>query len=158
VGITLIWEYSQGDTPTVESKIHNRLGAIPCGCPKINQHKENKMNISSIVVQCKQENYDAVKETLEKSGLCDYHFGDIETGKIIITIEGKDVGEEIKKLTTIQTLPGIIAADMMQTYQEDQLDQEIKNLEASAQVPSMLNDTTIAPQDIVYNGDLKKKF
>ena len=116
------------------------------------------MNISSIVVQCKQENYNSVKEVLESSGLCEYHFGDMQTGKIIITIEGKDVEEEIKKLTAIQALPGIIAADMMQTYQEEQLDEEIKKLEASGEVPSMLNDTTLATQDIIYNGDLKKKF
>ncbi len=116
------------------------------------------MNISSIVVQCKQENYETLKEVLETSKLCDYHFGDKETGKIIITIEGKDVEEDIAKLTAIQATPNVIAADMMQTYQEDQLDDEIKRLNEAGEVPSMLNDTTLAPQDIIYNGDLKKKF
>jgi len=52
------------------------------------------MNISSIVVQCKQENYDNVRKLLEESGLCDYHFGDKSVGKIIITIEGEGVDDQ----------------------------------------------------------------
>jgi nitrate reductase NapD len=115
------------------------------------------MNISSIVVQCKQENYDNVKKLLEESDLCDYHFGDKSVGKIIITIEGEGVEEEIKKLTSIQTLPGVITADMMQSYQEE-LDEEIRKLEAAGDVPEMLNDDTMDVRDIVYNGDLRKKF
>jgi nitrate reductase NapD len=116
------------------------------------------MNISSIVVQCRSEYYDEVRERLEQSGLCDYHFGDQEKGKIIITIEGEDVEEEIKKLTAIQEMPHVIAADMMQTYQEDMLDNEIRQLEEADPVPAMLNDDTLDAKDIVYHGDLKKRF
>jgi nitrate reductase NapD len=116
------------------------------------------MNISSIVVQCRSEYYDGLTERLEESGLCDFHFGDKEKGKIIITIEGEDVEEEIKKLTAIQAMPHVIAADMMQTYQEDMLDNEIKNLEEADLVPEMLNDDTLDAADIVYHGDLKKRF
>ncbi len=116
------------------------------------------MNISSIVVQCRQEHFDTLKESLEASELCDYHFGDASVGKHIITIEGKDVEEEIEKLVAIQGMPHVIAADMMQTYQEEQLDEEVKQMLASSDVPDMLNDDTLRPQDIVYNGDLKKRF
>ncbi len=115
------------------------------------------MNISSIVVQVKSENYIEVKEALEASGLCEYHFGDQEKGKLIITIEGQDVEEEIKKLVAIQKIPGVLAADMMQTYQEDQLDEEIKRLEAEDPVPEVLSNENIDIKDIVYHGDLKKK-
>ena len=115
------------------------------------------MNISSIVVQVNRDNYDKLVELLENSDLCDYHFGDKKKGKIIVTIEGEDVSEEIKKLTAIQAMPRVIAADMMQTYQEDMLSDEITKLEASDPVPAMLNDDDIEAKDIVYNGDLKKK-
>ncbi len=115
------------------------------------------MNISSIVIQCKQENFDSVKEWCQKSDLCDYHFGEKKIGKIIVTIEGEGVEEEIKKLTQIQQAPGVITADMMMSYQEE-LDEEIKKLENAQMVPSMLNDDTIDIKDIVYNGDLRKKF
>jgi nitrate reductase NapD len=115
------------------------------------------MNISSIVIQCRQENFEKVKEWCEKSELCDYHFGDASMGKIIVTIEGEGVEEEIAKLTKIQQAPHVITADMMMSYQEE-LDAEIKKLEAADTVPAMLNDDTIDVKDIVYNGDLKNKF
>ena len=114
------------------------------------------MNISSIVVQCKSENYDKVVKWCENSEICDFHFGDKEKGKIIITIEGEDVGEEIEKLKTIQQAPYIIAADMMMTYQEDMLDEEIKNLKQTSPT-KWLNDENLKAEDIVYKGDLKKK-
>ena len=114
------------------------------------------MNISSIVVQVLPQNYDEVKETLEKSGVCDYHFGDKERGKMIVTIEGSGVEEEIKKLVAIQKTPNILAADMMQTYQEE-LEGAIKELEEADVVPDMLNMESIDVRDIIYNGDIKKK-
>jgi len=45
----------------------------------------------------------------------------------------------------------------MMTYQEDQLDEEIKSMEAEGFVPSMLNEEILDPGSISYNGDLKKK-
>jgi len=115
------------------------------------------VNISSIVVQTLPQNVESVIESLKASGVCDYHLHDPK-GKIIVTVEGKDVEEEIEKLVAIQILPNIIAADMMMTYQEDQLDEEIKKLEKEDIVPSMLNDDNVDPRKIVYNGDLKKRF
>jgi len=114
------------------------------------------MNVSSIVVQTLPENVESVIESLKNSGLCDYHVHDPK-GKIIITIEGKDVEEDIEKLVGVQGLPHVIAADMMMTYQEDQLDEEIKSMEAEGFVPSMLNEEILDPGSISYNGDLKKK-
>ena len=114
------------------------------------------MNISSIVVQVKPENYDALKEELEASGVCEYHFGEKEKGKMIVTIEGKGVEEEIKKLVYIQTTKGVLSADMMQTYQEE-LDDAIRELNEADAVPEVLADETIDIRDIKYNGDLKKK-
>ena len=114
------------------------------------------MNISSIVVQVKPKNYDAVKEELEASGVCDYHFGEKEKGKMIVTVEGAGVEEEIKKLVRIQTTKGVLAADMMQTYQEE-LDDAIKELNEADVVPEVLSDENIDIRDIKYNGDLKKK-
>jgi nitrate reductase NapD len=114
------------------------------------------MNISSIVVQVLPKNYDALKEELEASGVCDYHFGDKEKGKMIVTIEGEGVEEEIKKLVAIQKTKGVIAADMMQTYQEE-LEGAIKELEEADVVPDMLNMDSVDVRDIIYNGDLKKK-
>ena len=115
------------------------------------------MNVSSIVVQALPKYIDGLIEEFKKSELCDYHLHDKETGKIIVTVEGKDVGEEIEKLVKIQEMPHVMAADMMMTYQEDSLDEEIKILNEQDLVPSMLNDDDLNVRDIVYNGDLINK-
>jgi Mrp family chromosome partitioning ATPase len=46
---------------------------------------------------------------------------------------------------------------MMMTYQED-LDEAVKELENSDQVPEILNRENVDPDEVVYHGDLKKKF
>jgi len=115
------------------------------------------MNVSSIVVQAMSEHIDALVEHFKEADFCDYHLHDKEKGKIILTVEGEGVEEEIEKLLLIQKTPNVMAADMMMTYQEDQLDEEIRSLNAQDPVPAMLNDETIDARDIVYNGDLKKK-
>jgi nitrate reductase NapD len=118
--------------------------------------KEKVMNVSSIVVQVKSEFVEGVVEVLKASGFCDYHLHDVSKGKIIVTVEGEGVEEEIAKLVKIQELPHVIAADMMMTYQEE-LDKERDKLEFSDEVPAMLNAKNVNPKDIVYGGDLKKK-
>ncbi len=116
------------------------------------------MNISSIVVQTLPQYLDGVIKDLEKCEVCDYHFHD-ESGKIIITIEGEDVSEELSKLRVIEAIPHVIAADMQMSYSEDELDRHMKVLENANAVPKVLDqDTTkIDPSTVVYNGDLKKK-
>jgi nitrate reductase NapD len=115
------------------------------------------MNVSSIVVQVLPKYMDDVLEILQNAEFCDYHFHDKDKGKIIVTVEGESVDDEIRNLKIIQSLQHVIAADMMMSYSEDELDSEIKKLEENDQVPSMLNDDTIKAEDIVYKGDLRKK-
>lgn len=115
------------------------------------------MNVSSVVVQVTQKYFDDVLEILQNAEFCDYHFSDKSIGKIIVTVEGESVDDEIKNLKIIQSIQHVIAADMMMSYSEDELDAEIKKLESSDPVPAMLNDDTIEAKDIVYKGDLRKK-
>jgi len=114
------------------------------------------MNISSIVVQTLPKYLDQVVEDLKKCEVCDYHLHD-EKGRVIITIEGKDVSEELSKLRVIEAIPHVITADMQMAYSEDELDEHMEVLNNADAVPKMLNDDTIDPKDIVYRGDLKKK-
>ena len=114
------------------------------------------MNISSIVVQTTPKYLDEVVETLKKSDVCDYHMHD-ELGRIIITIEGDGVQEELKKLKVIEAIPHVVSADMQMSYSEEELANHMSVLENSDVVPKILNDDTINPDDIIYNGDLKKK-
>jgi nitrate reductase NapD len=116
------------------------------------------MNISSIVVQTLPEYLEGVIEVLKECEVCDYHFHN-ESGKIIITIEGEDVSEELSKLRIVEAIPHVIAADMQMSYSEDELDRHMKVLKNADAVPKVLDqDTTkIDPSTVVYNGDLKKK-
>ena len=114
------------------------------------------MNISSIIVQTLPKHLDEVVTSLRNCDVCDYHMHD-ELGRIIITIEGNGVQEELKKLKVIEAIPHISSADMQMSYSEEELSRHMQVLENSDAVPKMLNDKNILPEDIVYNGDLKKK-
>ncbi len=114
------------------------------------------MNISSIVVQTVPKYLDEVVKSLKASEVCDYHLHD-EKGRIIVTIEGEDVSEELKKLSVIEKIPHVIAADMQMAYSADELNANMEVINNQDAVPKMLHDESIAVQDIVYNGDLRKK-
>lgn len=114
------------------------------------------MNISSIVVLTLPEHTEQVVQDLKNSGLCDYHLHDA-MGHIIITIEGESINDEMAKLKIIETMPHILAANMQMSYTEDELEMHKENIEHSTSVPHVLNDPTVEAQNMVYNGDLKKK-
>ena len=114
------------------------------------------MNISSIVVQCLPEYVEEVVENLKNTPECDYHIHD-EKGRIIITIEGEGVSEELKKLKVIEAIPHVIAADMQMAYSEDELDEHIEVLNNRDAVPKILNEDDVDVDKVVYHGDLKKK-
>jgi nitrate reductase NapD len=114
------------------------------------------MNISSIVVQTLPKFLDGVVEDLKKCEVCEYHLHD-EKGRVIVTIEGEGVSEELAKLRVIEAIPHIISADMQMAYSEDELDRHIEKLDNADLVPKILNDDTVDPNKIVYHGDLKKK-
>lgn len=114
------------------------------------------MNISSIVVQTTPEFLDEVVESLKNCDVCDYHLHD-EIGRIIVTIEGSGVEEELKKLRVVENIPHVVSADMQMAYSEDEIDNHMNVLENQEAVPKILNEKDVDPKDIVYNGDLKRK-
>jgi len=114
------------------------------------------MNISSVVIRILPEHCETMVEKLQASDLCDYFMHD-ET-KIIVTIEGEDISEEIAKLKKIQKMEHVISADMMYSYSEDELDKEKDKIEKSGDINEWLNDTSKNAGLINYAGDLKKKF
>ncbi|ADN09292.1 chaperone NapD [Sulfurimonas autotrophica] len=114
------------------------------------------MNVSSIVVQTLPKFLDEVVQSLKDCEVCDYHLHD-EKGRVIITIEGEDVSEELGKLKVIEAIPHVIAADMQMAYSEDELDENIKVINESDAVPNVLNDADVDIDRVIYHGDLKKK-
>jgi len=114
------------------------------------------MNISSIVVQTTPKFLDEVVENLKNCEACDYHLHD-EKGRIIVTIEGEDVSEELGKLKVIEAISHVIAADMQMAYSEDELDANIKVINESDAVPNLLKNEDVEIERVTYHGDLKKK-
>ena len=114
------------------------------------------MNISSIVVQTLPKFLDEVVQSLKDCEVCDYHLHDAK-GRVIITIEGESVSEELEKLRVIEGIPHVISADMQMAYSEDELNAHMEVIANGDAVPRMLNDDDIDIKNIQYNGDLKKK-
>jgi len=114
------------------------------------------MNISGILVQAKAENVEIVVKRLEESGICDVYTHD-NLGRIVVTIEGEGIDEEIEKLNQLQTIEGVITADMHYSYSEDELSKAREEFALGDEVPEMLNDDSLKAQDISYHGDLRKK-
>ena len=114
------------------------------------------MNISSIVVQTLPKYLNEVVESLKNCDVCDYHMHD-EKGRIIFTIEGKNVEEELKKLKIIEAIPYVSSADMQMSYSEEELANHMEVLENADLVPKVLNDKDIKVEGMIYRGDLKRK-
>ena len=114
------------------------------------------MNISSIVIQTLPQHVEEVVKSLKECEACDYHLHD-EKGRVIVTVEGDGVKEELAKLKIIEAIPHVITADMQMAYSEDELEEHIDVLENADAVPAALNDDTIDYEDMTYMGDLKKK-
>ncbi len=114
------------------------------------------MNISSIVVQTTPQYVEEVVQNLKECEACDYHLHD-EKGRIIITIEGNGVKEELEKLKVIEAIPHVISADMQMAYSEEELDEHMEVLGNAELVPKILNDDSVDVENIIYRGDLKNK-
>ncbi len=115
------------------------------------------MNISSCVIRCNPKDLKSVKKRVEEANVCDIHIVD-EKGYIIVTIEGEGIEEEIEKLKTLQFLEGVLSAEMIYSYSEDELDQARENFEKIENpVPEIL-EKDVRAEEIVYHGDLKKKI
>lgn len=116
------------------------------------------MNISSIVVQARNEFIEGLVEKIKKCDFCDYHFHDVSIGKIIVTVEGEGIEQEMANVRKIEALEHVVSAEMMMAYSEDELDCERDKLQTSDVIPDMLKNNNIKAEDITYQGDLKKKL
>ncbi len=113
------------------------------------------MNISSIVVQTTSQKVNSLVDLLKESPLCDYHIHD-EKGRIVVTVEGDGTDEEIRKLKEIKTFDGVISAEMMYSYSEDELNELRDDIDKKEPGAGWLNED-IPAEHIRYQGDLKKK-
>jgi periplasmic nitrate reductase NapD len=81
------------------------------------------MNLSGTVVICKPLNLPAVSTALAKLPGVEVHFEDPDQGKIVVVQEALSIAAEMNGLLRIKAVPGVILADMLYHYFEE--DQEI---------------------------------
>lgn len=86
------------------------------------------MNISSLVVKVAPEDIERSLAVLAGAGLCEVHFHDRRNGTIIVTIEGKDTGEEMEKMKAIEKLPHVVGAALVYAYSEKELDEAMQKI------------------------------
>jgi len=75
------------------------------------------MNVSSIVVRTAAENMNTVMTEINLIDLCEVHFNDNQ-GKIVVTIEGESVHDQIELMKRIQDLPFVLNANLMFSYSD----------------------------------------
>jgi len=86
------------------------------------------MNVSSLVVKVLPGKMEAALAALSGSELCDVHFHDRQKGTIVVTIEGRDTGEEMERMKAIEKLPHVLGAALVYSYSEEELDQAAERL------------------------------
>jgi nitrate reductase NapD len=99
------------------------------------------MNLSSLIVKVAPGNVEKALATLSQSGLCEVHFHDAIKGMIVVTIEGKDTGEEMDKMKAIEKLPHVFGAALVYAYGEAELDEAVRKIVSRSDnaVPDVLN-------------------
>ncbi len=116
------------------------------------------MNLSSVIVNTAPENTGDLIDFIKKNpDVCEYHLHD-DKGRVIVTIEGAGVEEEVAKMQMIQKFPMVISAEMVFAYSEDELEKNRELLDSNEKLPEWLNDPNAKVSDIKYNGDLKGRF
>lgn len=99
------------------------------------------MNVSSLVVKTVPRDTGAALDSLKGSGLCDVYFHDAEKGMIVVTIEGRDVGEEMDKMKAIERMPHVLSAALVYAYSEAELGEAVRKLaESGPAVPAALRE------------------
>ncbi len=78
------------------------------------------MNVSSIVVKTLPENMESVINSINEIDLCEVHFSNAE-GKIVVTIEGDSIQEQMESMKSIQGMPFVVSANLAYSYCEDEL-------------------------------------
>lgn len=102
---------------------------------------EQPLNVSGLVVKVDPRRVEETVSMLRDSDLCEVYFHDA-SGKIIVTIEGENAGDEMRKMKEIQDLPHILSADLAYSYCEDELAEARKNFADRADaVPKKLQES-----------------
>lgn len=110
------------------------------------------MNISSIVVKTKPECFENVKYMIENIQNCEVYLSDEKSSQIIVVLEVDSTEQEVAINNALEQLEGVVNANMHYTYQEDELNAQIRQIDGS--LPEFLNNDEVPLDSISYNGSV----
>jgi nitrate reductase NapD len=85
------------------------------------------MNVSSIVVKTSPEHMKEVINKINSHDLCEVHFK-APDGRIVVTIEGNSIGEQVERLRLIEKIPKVLSANLMFSYCEEELSESLNQI------------------------------
>jgi nitrate reductase NapAB chaperone NapD len=77
------------------------------------------MNLSGILVLARPENTEAVARGLSELPGVEVHYRAPSQGKLVIVQEAESVGAEVESIMRIKAHPGVISAEMVEHWFED---------------------------------------
>ncbi|MCX2717544.1 chaperone NapD [Helicobacter sp. MIT 21-1697] len=110
------------------------------------------MNISSIVVKTTQDSFNCVKNTIMQIQGCEIYLEDEATHQLIVVVEAPSTEEEVAINKHIESIAGVMSANMHYTYQEDEINAQLKNIDGS--ISEFLNNDNIPAENIAYSGSV----
>jgi nitrate reductase NapD len=110
------------------------------------------MNISSVIVITKKNSTSDVIKTLNSINECEVHMH--EGQKLVVSIEAEDIAAETGVMKEIENTAGVVSAKLVFAYSENEIEDEMRKIEQSANLPEWLN-TDADAKDIPYSGRLK---
>ena len=78
------------------------------------------MNVSSVIVRAAKENIERVIHDINAVEFCEVHFYD-PGGKIVATIEGESIHEQMESMKQIQNLPDVFSVNLSYSYCEEEV-------------------------------------
>ena len=97
------------------------------------------MNVSSIVVKTTPEHLQDVIESINAIEMCEVHFND-DQGKIVVTIEGEEISEQMERMKEIQKIPFVFNANLSYSYCEDETSSLLRQLKTANHIPDELTE------------------
>lgn len=85
------------------------------------------MNVSSIVVKTSPEYLGETIAAINALDFCEVYFYDSE-GRIVVTIEGKRLNDQIEIMKHIQNMPFVLCANLAYSYCEDEVSDSLRDL------------------------------
>lgn len=78
------------------------------------------MNVSSVIICAAKENIESVINNINAVDYCEVHFFD-SGGKIVATIEGESIHEQMERMKKLQSLPDVFNVNLSYSYCEEEI-------------------------------------